>query len=181
MFREELSSKAHDRTKRATAQTNNNHLLHELLRNSVTHLALYDYIRDHPDCTRQDACAFVICNWRRITDLIDEGLVYVSGKRGQVGLLRVVDGGSTGRRRDLLKIQIQVFVNEFGEYSCDAKLIGQQPGATEGNRIIAAKKIIPIRVPRPQENYRQRVIIDADESKILDLDPIEVTIWSSNI
>lgn len=186
-FTNNLRSQAHVRTD-GRASDYDHGGRHELLRTSVTHSALYDYIKDNPDCTRADACDFVVCNWRRVTDLINEGLVYESGRKsvsdGRMGrggaakTLRVAEGTEGGRKRDLVHVEVVVSVNEFGEYSCEAKIIGQQPGATEGRKIQVLRKMIAVRVPKPSE-FKRRIVVTVKDAPVIDIEPQSVVLDES--
>jgi hypothetical protein len=169
----EARSKSHIKDQEAVWTPGDHSGKHELLRTSKVHNALYDYILIHPECTRDEARLACDCNWRRITDLVTEGLVEVVGKRGNQGTLRVIEGGNIGKKRDLLKVQIKIFINDHGEYSAECVLQGQQPGATQGRRIQLVNKTHPIRVPRPREKFLERVVID-DQSQIIDITPSDV-------
>lgn len=141
---------------------------HELLRTSTPHAIIYDYIRTHPDCTRDEARTETGYNRRRVSELIAEGLVVESNKVGHTGQLRVVEGASVGRKLDLIHVDIEVYVNDFGEYSIKTTLRGAVKWANKrGNPQLVKTQVASIRIPKPKDKITETF----DGTLIVDLTP----------
>lgn len=90
-----------------------------------------------------------------------EGLiVVVPAQKGNriISTYRVVDENVTGHARDKVQIRVTVFVNDYGEYSCESIVVGQLATAKEDNPKPVEVHHFYMAVPKPDEPYSTRQI-----------------------
>lgn len=81
------------------------------------------------------------------------------GNRVVTGYFAVTENES-GHARDELAIEVLVMVNDYGEYSAVAQVVGESPLAHEGNPKSWHKHTFTMAVPKPGEPTRTRTILD---------------------
>lgn len=90
------------------------------------------------------------------------GLVIVQpinkGNRVVSGYFAVIENEG-GFARDELKIECNVYVNEFGEYSIKARILGESPLSHEGNPKRWHQHTFNMAVPKPTEPVRTRTVL----------------------
>jgi len=97
--------------------------------------------------------------------LVGEGLLVPVDK--QVGQ-RVVTAyqartdNETGMGRDKVKVEVIVYVNDYGEYSATAKVVNQMPTAPEDNPQRIKRTYFDVVVPRPTESVKVRAAASGD-------------------
>ena len=138
---------------------------HPSLRIGTENLRIWNYVNRHPGCTSKDIISNCLVNHQRISDLLNEGLLVVTGKKGKYRTYEVVKENVEGISRDKVVVRVTVLKNKYGEYSAKAKVMGQIYGAEEGNPVVVTTKHLTIFVPREDEPVkvmaREGLIIDA--------------------
>lgn len=135
---------------------------HPFLRLDSWGLTVYTFIQLNPDCTWADVKETTGAHPQVLSDLQDHGLVKRTGRRGRGRTFQACPANATGKGRDNVAVSLTIFVNQYGEFSMKAALIGEVDVAAELDskpRKVATKRI-NIKIPRPEEGYDTREIYD---------------------
>lgn len=130
-------------------------LRHRLLKAGSRTLEIYRTIKYNPGVTSSQLRA-VYPSSDPITKLYNEGLIRphaIQNSRDRAW--HVVPENEIGTARVKVDVDVTVYMNERGEYSVSAKLIGQLPYATKGQRVKMITKRFRIAVPKPAEYARE--------------------------
>jgi len=147
----------------AAVQTNDTtRASHPMLGIGSVYLMIYSWIKKNPGCTRGEVSKQLRVNQQRISDLIHNGLVRVEGKAGRFARLYPVVENEIGVGRDKVRVMVTILVNEYGEYSCEARIEGEAPGARQGVRTSVMDKNFTVMIPKPQEGYIPRQTFTPD-------------------
>lgn len=148
---------------------------HPLLKLGSFHYMIWQSIKAHPDSTRNELIHRLGISGGtlrpRVKELLDEGLLYESGRmkrqanNRQVPCLRIAEGHETGSSRDTVQVDFIVFENSLGEFSVSARVFGQAPSAEDHGPIAVAKKSVRIPVPKKQESVVTRQYFDKTVKK----------------
>lgn len=153
-------------------------------------LAVYQYIKGRAGYTTAEQIVDGLSMHKtavrgHLLKLFNEGLIVkgektVSSEGRPVDQFRVVKANETGVARDKILVRIAVKVNDHGEYSADAVIVGQLATATEDNPRVIHTHDQLIAVPKPTESFATRQVFDKDlrvktatvsqKSVIIDLD-----------
>jgi hypothetical protein len=113
---------------------------------------VYQFIRENPDCITAEITSRTGANHQRISDLVHEGLVEVTGRHNGYRTYRIVPENATRRGRDRVQVEVTIYVNEFGEYFSESKVVGQVDDADKTKqRRLMMRKAFTVMVPMPEE------------------------------
>lgn len=94
---------------------------HPLLKHGSTLLMVFNYIKMNPDCISteiRDACDVP---FQPIADLLDEGLIEITGKRDKFNTYRVCN--ATGSGRDKVRVRVTISEDQDGWFYATAEVI----------------------------------------------------------
>lgn len=140
---------------------------HPLLKFGSQRLLIYRFVYENPGVTFKQIKKLT-SSGQPVTDLVNAGLLRTEGESKQHFQYYAVPENETGPGRDVLVIENTVYINEFGEYSVTARLVGQVATATEDNPQPIHSKTTKISVPSPKE--RQGTVNTKDDNTAPKLD-----------
>ena len=144
--------------KRAAMHEDTNRGRHPLLRRP-DHFMVYSYVDENPGSTLLNIRQDLKVKHQRVSELVDAGLLRVVGKTGKYNQYETVRENMTGAGRDRVEVEVTVYVNEYGEFTADTKVVGQVPFAGDLPRVPVVHKRYTVMVPRPNEPYVTRPVV----------------------
>lgn len=137
---------------------------HPILKLGSSAWAVYYDIKTHPGTREEASHARVHLSSRlykrTLNRLLEEGLVRDRRTIRDVRKLYAVPQNEAGYPRDLVEVEIVVYVNKYGEYSARANLAGQLQSAGEDQPVAVLTKNVQLRVPKPDEPNSTKGIFD---------------------
>jgi hypothetical protein len=136
-------------------------LRHPLLAHGRVTAQVYDWVKKNPGSRARDVPFLRGGSNQPLTDLAKEGLIRRVNDKKPYEYVAVPENES-GARRDKVQVNLTIYVNAYGEYSCSAELIGQKITATEDfPREVALREIV-VDIPHPDDPYAIRDIVDVN-------------------
>lgn len=151
---------------------------HKLLKLGSPHLLIYNFIKDHPNCTRYEIAKGTSLEKDQVTkraaELISEGLVVAVGTKKcdytgrRVSILHISGSNETGFERDKLVINLKIYRGLHGSYGVKAHIVNFKADEFDIQSLVLEKDI-SVYVPKPNEPIalqtfanKQGLTIDAD-------------------
>lgn len=142
---------------------------HPLLKIGSLSLRIFTYLKGHPDSTITQIADVLLEEYPSVNGSIQRMklaglLIGVPEQKGNrtITVYRAVTENETGSPRDKVEFQVEVFVNDFGEYSVVAKALNQMPTAREDNPRLIHRAEFYVAVPKPTEPLKTRDVVDAE-------------------
>lgn len=134
--------------------------VHPMLVGRLEHRIVFKLVSKNPGITRADVGRITAIHPQVASDLVNEGLLIEGPRKGRSHTLHSVPENAVGLGRDKVEVRVDIYKNEYGEFSIKAKLVGEMPGATEGiTRKVASKKLT-VYIPRDSEPQCTRMEVE---------------------
>lgn len=154
---------------------------HPLLKLGSLANRIFNSLKDKPDMTMIGIAELLMEARQTVNGMMQrmkaEGLIIqVPVQKGNrtVWGYRAVTENETSFRRDKVRVEVTFFVNDFGEYSAECRVIGQLPTANQDNPVPVHKADFYAAVPRPNEPLKTREIFDVPRQHTKNVQPLTI-------
>jgi biotin operon repressor len=138
-----------------------------LLRVGSTALLIFQHLRMYPGQTIDQIAKALSMEYQSVNGMIQRmkrhGLIIKKpvqkGNRVISGYY-IINENETGVARDVVDIITTIYVNDYGEYSCQSRIGGQAPTARLRNPKPIHQVVHQAAVPKPTEPHSTRDIFD---------------------